>query len=44
MKVLEVTRDVNDYEGLKYYSVRYEFELDNYTQQDVILWKNDESL
>jgi|GEM_PF-6116967 len=44
MKVLEVTRDVNDYEELKYYSVRYEFELDNYTQQDVILWKNDESL
>lgn len=44
MKVLEVTRDVNDYEELKYYSVKYEFELDNYTQQDVTLWENDESL
>jgi len=44
MKVLEVTRDVNDYEELKYYSVKYEFELDNYTQQDVTFWENDESL
>lgn len=44
MKVLEVTRDVNDYEELKYYSVKYEFEIDNYTQQDMTLWGNDESL
>lgn len=44
IKVLEVTRDVNDYEELKYYSVKYEFELDNYTQQDVTFWENDESL
>ena len=44
IKVLEVTRDVNDYEDLKYYSVKYEFELDNYTQQDVTFWENDESL
>lgn len=44
MKVLEVTRDVNDYEELKYYSVKYEFELDNYIQQDMTLWGNDESL
>ena len=42
--MLEVTRDVNDYEELKYYSVKYEFELDNYTQQDVTFWENDESL
>lgn len=44
MKVLEVTRDEDNWKELKYYSVRYEFELDNYTQQDMILWENDESL
>lgn len=44
IKIINIKRNINEYEELTDYQIEYEFNINSYKQQDITFWNNDESL